>query len=245
MARTVTLTTMINRVRLETDQAYSTTIVSAPFITDAFITDALNEGIAEIWQYLVTNAPDRARTSTTIAVVAGTESYTLPSDFQAIRGVDYPVGSYAASVHPYSFEERNDLQGPWTAIDSIDGAPLRYHVHGSAVTGSSARISFRPVPAAAATVTVHYVAVPAALSAGGDTFDGIIGLEAYAVAYAKAKVHSRTQDREGEAVARADMERTKTNIKMEAGRRDRSGLEVVAQVRDRDSNRGRARWPIS
>jgi hypothetical protein len=32
---------------------------------------------------------------------------------------------------------------------------------------------------------------------------------------------------------------------MEAGRRDRSGLEVVVQVRDRDSNRGRARWPLS
>jgi hypothetical protein len=242
MARTVTLTTMINRVRRETDQEYSASIVSAPFITDAFITDALNEGIAEIWQYLATNAPDRARTSATLSVVAGTESYTLPSDFQAIRGVDYPVGSYTASVHPYSFEERNDLQGPWTAID---GAPFRYHVHGSGVTGSATRISFRPVPAATATVTVHYVAVPAALSAGGDTFDGIIGLESYAVAYAKAKVHSRTQDREGEAVARADMERIKANIKMEAGRRDRSGLEVVVQVRDRDSNRGRARWPLS
>ena len=242
MARTVTLTTMINRVRRETDQEYSASIVSAPFITDAFITDALNEGIAEIWQYLVTNAPDRARTSTTITVVAGTESYTLPSDFQAIRGVDYPVGSYAASVHPYSFEERNELQGPWTA--TIEGAPFRYHVHGSAVTGSAARISFRPVPATSATVTVYYVAVPAALASGGDTFDGIIGLESYAVAYAKAKVYSRTQDREGEAVAKAEMERIKFNIKMEAGRRDRSGLEVVAQVRDRD-NRGRARWPLS
>lgn len=244
MARTVTLTTMLNRVRRETDQEYSGTVVSAPFITDAFITDAINEGIAEIWQYLVTNAPDRARTSSTINVIAGTESYTLPSDFQAIRGVDYPVGTYAATVHPYAFEERNELQQPWPAFASPDGAPFRYHVHGSSVTGAGARISFRPVPTTAATVTIHYVAVPAALTAGGDTFDGIIGLEAYAIAYAKAKVHSRTQDREGEAVAKADMERIKTNIKMEAGRRDRSGLEVVAQVRDRDDNRGRARRPL-
>jgi hypothetical protein len=243
MARTVTLTTMINRVRRETDQEYDLSIVSAPFVTDAFITDAINEGIAEIAQYLVTTDPDRMRTSTSVTLVPGTESYSLPATFQAIRGVDYPVGSYTATVHPYAFEERNDLQQPWPAFASPEGAPFRYHVHGSGVNGSAGRISFRPVPSVSATVTVHYVAVPAALSSGADTFDGIIGLEAYAVAYAKDKVFSRTQDREGQAIAKADMERVKSNIKMEAGRRDRSGLEVVAQVRDRDNFRGRSRLP--
>jgi len=235
MARTVTLTTMITRVRRETHQDYDVAVVSAPFVTDAMITDWLNEGIAEIAQYLVTVAPDRMRATTSIAVVVGTEEYTLPSTFQSVRGVDYPIGARYVDVHPYAFQERNDLWRPWSS--EADEAPFRYHVFGNGVSGSAARISFRPVPTAAATVLLHYVAVPAALANPGDTFDGIIGLEGYAVAYAEAKVHKRAGEPEGVAVAMAEMQRIKTNIQTEAGRRDRSGLEVVADVRSQGGRR--------
>lgn len=237
MPRTVTLTTMIARVRRETDQEYDSIVVQVPFITDTFITDALNEGIAEFWQYLATNAPDRVRTVATISVVTGTESYALPADFQAIRGVDYPVGTDGAGgtryvdVHPYAFEERNNYTAPWPVYPLTDGAPFRYHVHGSDTDGSAVRISFRPVPQSSATVRVHYLAVPTALSAGDDELDGIIGLERYAVSYAKARVYSRLRDKESELSEVGELERTKQNILLEAGRRDRSGLEVVADVR--------------
>jgi hypothetical protein len=241
MSRTVTLTTMIARVRRETDQEYDPVVVSTPFITDTMIVDWLNEGIAELWQFLVTNAPDRARTTATISLVVGTEDYALPAGFQAVRGVDYPVGGTYVDVLPYSFEERNVLVGPWPVypVYPMDGgAPFRYHVYGF---GSAARISFRPTPQATATVRLHYVGVPTALSAGGDTFDGIIGLEGYAVAFSKDKVYERTHDREGRMTAQAEMARIKENILLEAGRRDRSGIEVVARVASRDGH-GPFRW---
>jgi hypothetical protein len=238
MSRTVTLTTLIARVRRETDQEYDAAVVSAPFITDATITDWVNEGIAEVWQYLVTNAPDRARTVGTISVVAGTEDYALPSGFQAVRGVDYPVGDVYVDVLPYSFEERNSLVGPWPVYPIDGGAPFRYLVYGA---GSAARISFRPTPTATASVRLHYVATPTALSAGADTFDGIIGLEGYAVAFTKDKVYERTHDREGRMTAQAEMSRIKENILIEAGRRDRSGVEVVARVASREGH-GPFRW---
>jgi hypothetical protein len=189
MARTATLTTMIARVRRETDQEYDSAVVTSPFITDAFITDGLNEGVAEFWQALVTVAPDRALTTTAISVVAGTEEYALPSGFQSVRGLDYPVGSDRyVDVLPYAFEERNSLQGPWPFVPAFGGAPFRYP---------------------------------------------IIGLEAFVVAYAKDKVYERTHDREGRATAQAEMARLMARVQTEAGRRDRSGLEVVARVRSR------------
>ena len=235
MARTVTLTTLIARVRRETDQEYDPAVVSAPAVTDASITDWLNEGIAEVWQLLVTPDPDRALTTSTITTVAGTEEYALPSGFEAMRGLDYPVGSYYIDVKPYSFAERNQLQTPWATSATLGGAaPFRYHVQRNGVSGSAARLSLRPIPTAIVTLTIHYVAVPVALSAGGDTFDGIIGLEGYAVAYARAKVHGKMQEPDGVAIAGADMARIRENIQMEAGRRDRSGLEVVARVEPRD-----------
>jgi hypothetical protein len=234
MARTATLTTMIARVRRETDQEYDSAVVTSPFITDAFIIDGLNEGVAEYWQALVTAAPDRALTTTAISVVAGTEEYALPSGFQSVRGVDYPVSSDRyVDVLPYAFEERNSLQGPWPIVPAHGGAPFRYHVIRNGVSGSAARISFRPIPTATAAVQLHYVAVPAALSAGADTLDGIIGLEGFCVAYAKDKVYERTHDREGRATAQAEMARLMARVQTEAGRRDRSGLEVVARVRSR------------
>lgn len=234
MARTVTLTTMIARVRRETDQEYDTAVVSAPNVTDATITDWLNEGIAEIWQQLVTVAPDRAVTTATITVVAGTEEYALPSGFVSVRGVDYPVdgGTRYVDVTPYAFAERNQLHNAWPTA-GVGAAPFRYYVQRNGASGSAARISFRPVPTANASVLLHYVATPAALSAGGDTFDGIIGLEGYAVAFARAKIHARLQEPDGVAIANAEMARILQNIKLEAGRRDRSGLEVVARVRNR------------
>ncbi len=242
MARTVTLTTMIARVREETDQEYDAAIVSAPFISNAFITDKLNEGIAEIWQALVTVDPNRAHTTSTITTVIGTEEYALPAGFQSVRGLDYPVSrGRTATVYPYAFEERNELQAPWSTVGG-DAAPFRYHVSRNGVSGSAARISFRPVPTSVATVTIHYVAVPAALSAGADTFDGIIGLEGYAVAFAKDKVYERTHDREGRMTAQAEMARIMGNIQTEAGRRDRSGLEVVARVPGRGDRYGAFRF---
>lgn len=234
MARTVTLTTMIARVRRETDQEYDTAVVSAPAVTDASITDWLNEGIAEVWRLLVTADPDRGLTTGTLTTVVGTEEYALPSGFVSMRGLDYPIGSHFVDVEPYSFSERNQLQTPWASAATIGGgAPFRYYVQRNGASGSAARISFRPVPTANASVLLHYVATPAALSAGGDTFDGIIGLEGYAVAFARAKIHARLQEPDGVAIANAEMARILQNIKLEAGRRDRSGLEVVARVRNR------------
>lgn len=233
MARTVTLTTLIARVRRETDQEYDVAVVSAPAVTDATITDWLNEGIAEIWQTLVTSDPDRALTTSTIAVVSGTEEYALPSGFEAIRGLDYPVdgGSRYVDVRPYQFAERNLLTRTGATLATIGGEPpFRYRVQRNGVSGSSARISLRPVPTAAVTLQIHYVAVPAALAAGGDTFDGIIGLEGFAVAYARMKIHQRMQEPDGVAAAMGEMARISENIKLEAGRRDRSGFEVVADV---------------
>ena len=235
MARTATLTTMIARVRRETDQEYDVAVVSAPAITDASITDWINEGIVEVWQQLVTEAPDRALTTSTITTVVGTEEYALPSGFVSMRGVDYPVGGGRyVDVWPYAFGERNQLHGPWPS--GPGSAPFKYYVMRNAVSGSAARLSLRPIPTEIVTLQLHYVAAPEALSAGGDTFDVILGFGGFAGAVAKPKVHAKLQEPDGVAIANAEMARIMRNILQEAGRRDRSGLEVVARVRDRGCN---------
>ena len=224
MPRTATLAEMRSQVRRETDQEQST------FVSDAEINRWLNQGIAEVWRLLVNADPNRGLVSTTIATTTGTTEYALPSGFMAIRGLDYPLGDGRyCDVQPYAFTERNQLQSP---LGTLVGTPCRYLVLRGDVSNSTSRLSLLPDPGTAS-YRLWYVGVPATLSLDADTFDGIIGFEDYAVAWACERVRRKAE--EDPSPHTQDQARIEVRIQQEAGRRDRSGNEHVARVRSRSS----------
>lgn len=209
------------RVRQETDQEQST------FVSNAEIDAWINQGVAEVWRLLTTRDPNRGITTATISCTAGTTEYTLPADFMAIRGLDYPLGGGRyASLEPYAFAERNQLAGAPT----VGIPPCRYLVLRGSTDNAASRISLLPDPGTV-NLTLWYVAVPELLVDDTDAFDGIIGFEDYPIAWAAMRV--RTKAEEDFSSHMTDLARIEDRIKTEAGRRDRTGLEQIARVRGR------------
>jgi len=178
MARTRTLTNLIADVRAVAD------IEGDLHVTDAQITEFLNQGITELYDMLVeARGHEYYLTSGTVATVSGTETYSLPTDFMELHKVDIAVNGSNWDLTPYSLHERND----YNQTSGGSTYPVVYRVIGG-------NISLLPVPRAVYTVTLRYVPCATRLASGSDTFDGISGWEEYpiwrAAAYCLAKEES-------------------------------------------------------
>jgi len=80
MAALVTLATMRDRARRRANMENST------FVTDAELTDEINQYVTEVYDMLVAAAPPGYYAATsTITVVAGTVAYALPTDFRSLQ----------------------------------------------------------------------------------------------------------------------------------------------------------------
>jgi hypothetical protein len=224
MPSTAALSTMRARVRAITDQ------LESDFVTDAQIDDWINQGVKHVWQLLTTADPDRGTSQATINTTAGTELYVLPTDFMSLRGVDYPIsgGDRFVTMEPYAFKERNQYQTRWAPVYR---SPSKYRVLLGNREGTDARISFRPDPGTAA-IVLWYVAVPPPLVADADRFDGIIGFEDYPVYWACIEVRAKAE--EDDSSERMNLAAIEQKIQAEAGRRDRSGQQRIARVRNRE-----------
>jgi len=179
---------------------------------------------------LCTADPNRGLTSTTLSTTSGTTEYALPSDFMALRGLDYPLDSTNyASVEPFAFAERNQFL---TGATYNGIPPCKYLVLRGSVDNATSRIMLLPDPGTHS-YRLWYVAVPATLSLDADGFDGIIGFEDYPIAWACERVRRKAEEDPSQHLQ--DQLRIEERIKTEAGRRDRSGNERVARVRGRGS----------
>ena len=89
MADVVSLSTL----RLLTKQRAD--MENSQFITDDEWRRMLNRSYAELYDLIVTsaNSEDYFLNSSTITLVSGTQSYSLPTDFYKSRGVDLNIGS--------------------------------------------------------------------------------------------------------------------------------------------------------
>lgn len=209
MARTRTLTNLIADVRACSDTENDT------HVTDAQITEFLNQAIAELYDLLVdARGHEYYITTGTISLVAGTEKYNLPSDFYQMLHVEIAIGNWNYDVLPYSIHERTK----YNQLVAATTYPGLYRVMGS-------QISFLPVPRAAFTVTIYYVPFPTRLSAGSDTFDGIAGWEEYAVWRAAAYVLAKEES--DPSFALQMLANLKDRIQRMADKRSSAGNERV------------------
>lgn len=178
MARTVTLTSLLAQVRQRADIESAT--ARHP---DSQLTEYINQSWAELHDELAQSVQDYLVTSSTISVVNGTDTYSLPATFYKLRAIFVTVGSSYIELHPFHIQEIGKYQyaGGW-----YTDAPMAYHLTGS-------NILFKPTPNGAYTVTLYFTPAPARVSVVSETFDGIAGWEEFVVWDSAAKVMARDE----------------------------------------------------
>lgn len=220
--RTRTLLAMRNEARALADT------VNDPHVSDAQATLWINQGIADLWRQLVHHDPDRYVIRTTLATTTGTLSYSLTvtaPDLMAIRRVDLIRGTLRIPIEPFSIQEP-----PYLSQDSRGGGGTRYRLMGGGIAGAATALYFDPDPGTN-TYALWYIQAPQTLSADGDTFDGIAGLEDYVVAFTALRMQIR-QETDPSAVM-AEMSRIASSIGATAAHRDVGRAPRIADVRPR------------
>lgn len=218
MARLVTLTKLITRVRQRTDLESQTRR-----FTDAEITDHINEGIAEL-EDVIRGAfgQEYRRAQATFNTVNGTQLYALPADFLSLLSVDVQFSTNIfLTARPYMENERNAYK--FFPIGWLYGQPIWYRLIG-------ANISFIPVPQGVFTVFVNYMPTSPVLVNGSDAYDGVAGWEEYAVLDAAMKCLIKDEDTDIMGVLSGQKEKIKQRILDYAPERDAGQPERVKDV---------------
>lgn len=220
MARTRTLANFIADVRQRANQENST------FVTDAEITEYLNQELAELWARLVQGegAP-HFRSSSTISVTSGTALYSLPADFWRLQEVTATINGITGALHPFMAMEHGTLQnkGPWGPW-----SPVRYRVQADQIEFLPATQSF--------TATLYYSPNCPRLVNNTDTFDGFNGYEMAAIYGTCATIAQKEESDPAFFLAQKD--RILAFIDSLAAQRDASHPERVQDVTFE------AQWPF-
>lgn len=203
---------MLLDVRQRTNQENST------FVTDAELTEYLNQELAELHARLVQGegAP-HYRASGTIAVTAGTALYPLPADFWRLQEVTATINGVTGPLHPFMPMEHGWLQnsGPWGPW-----SPVRYRVQANNIEFLPATQSY--------TATVYYSPTCPRLVAPTDPFDGFDGYEMAAIYGTCAVVAAKEESEPGFFLSQK--ERIYKHIDSLAAQRDASHPERVQDV---------------
>ncbi len=160
------------------DVRQRTNMENSEFVTDAELTEYLNQELAELCSRLgLEQGQPFFRASTPFTVTVGTALYALPADFFMIQHVEATINGCTGPLRPFMQSEHAGLTSStgWPA-----GPPVMYRVQGD-------NIEFLPATRAF-TATVYYTPRQARLTAGSDTFDGFNGFEVAAIYGACATV---------------------------------------------------------
>lgn len=130
MARNATLQELRILARRYADMVHST------FVDEVEVNDYINASYAELYTLLVQSGCDYFWDSEDIAVTSATDTYPLPDDFMALRGVDVDFGDGPYEALPYVFAERNF----YPATDSSAGsytATIHYYPNPPKMVGDT------------------------------------------------------------------------------------------------------------
>lgn len=152
----VTLAQLRTQARQRADMANST------FVDDDELTTYINDSYLELYDLLVSKFEDYfVGTPTSFTLASGVSTYTLPSDFYKLVGLDKALGGgdYYA-LRPFNFNERN-IRSTLSLYRGIY-PNIRYRVVGGV-------IRFTPEDQAAGDYRIWYVPNATLLTATTDT----------------------------------------------------------------------------
>lgn len=230
MARTRTLAQLRTEALQIADMENSSFVGTA---TGGEVDRYLNEGISELYDLILESAGQEwfLKTST-VNVVAGTQTYALASDMYVLKGMDLDTGGGSVPLRPYMFDERHVGNTPgWQSARGWVYDLVRYRVYGDhdAATGVyTPRVRFTPEPTGSHTVTVWYVPHAPVLDADTDVWDGFNGWEEYAVVFAAIRMMEKEESDASHLHVR--LERLRQRIQSLSGARDQGMPEHVQDL---------------
>ena len=215
MARTRTLTNLIADCRQRANMVNST------FVSDAEITEFLNQELAELYNVFI-QCEDHPyfRSSQSYTVTSTTTSQSLPATFLRVQSVEATINGIVGLLHPFMAAERAILVNAGTQGLSRLVHPVAYRVQAS-------NIEFLPVTQSF-TATLYYTPAQTRLSAGSDTFDGYNGFEAAAIYGTVAIMLAKEESDPSFNLSQKD--RIYRSIEMWASNRDASHAPRVQEV---------------
>lgn len=170
-----TLSSLRTRVRARADMKNSN------FVEDSELNQYINSSYQELYDLLVASFEDyytAAPTSFTIS--SGSNTYTLPTDFYKLRGVDCSIdGVNYYTMQPFDFANRNNFNNTVGVLNSYQFQNL-YRIVGD-------KIYITPEDNAAGSYRLWYVPRATVLTLDASTLDGINGWEEYVVVDAARK----------------------------------------------------------
>lgn len=199
MARTVTLTTLQNRVKQRANVEVAS---SAALYTTSELNDNINEGIAEWYDRVVSNVDSPPYLeSVTFTTNASTDTYIIGSgqainvsDFYKAKGFDVTFGqNIVITARPFNWSERNRFK--WYP-GWIYSQPVFYQLIGKSSAVANAgqdSVKLIPAPSGQFTVTMWYIPTPPVLVGGSDAIDGMNGSEEIVVLSAASKLLNKQE----------------------------------------------------
>jgi len=143
------MTDLVSLTELRTLTRQRADMENSQFVTDTELTRYLNNSWGELYNLIVENFnEDYYTTSSTISLSSGTDSYSLPSDFYKLRGVDLVVTSTeSVPLRRYNWSQRtrNSL--------TVYARDYRYRVQRKSIV-------FTPTPSTSDSVKLFYIPSP-------------------------------------------------------------------------------------
>lgn len=151
-------------------------MVNGTFISTSEWTSMVNASASALWDRLVEayGSDFEVASAYSITTDGTNDSYTLPTDFYRLLGVDLQLnGSQYVTIWKFNFADRNrytlpNIQTMWGRTN------VRYRLRGGSIW-------FIPMPAANTVLRLWYAPRFTPLVNGADTFDGINGWEEWII----------------------------------------------------------------
>lgn len=160
MARTITVSDLMAKIRRRTDE------VDSRFITDTELIDYIDSAYVVMYDILVQKFKDYKIDFATFTTSASTNIYNLPANFYKFRGLDTSNG---LTVNSFNFEERAMFTNSMYVNDGYE-TNLRYCILGETLL-------LLPTPQGSESLTLWYVPAPARITSEDQIIDGHAGYE--------------------------------------------------------------------
>jgi hypothetical protein len=185
----------------------------------------INQGITELAELLIKSGQDYKLTSAIVSTINGTDTYLLPFDFVAIKGVDIQIGGQQQfDGVRFNWADRNKykLIGNGWFYDQ----PVYYDLRDN-------NIVFMPAPQGSYVVSVWYFAVPQTLSEPDDVIDCVLGWEELITCSAAIKLLEREESFDKAARLDAAFAKVKERVQAMAPKRNAGEPPRVSRTRSR------------
>lgn len=198
MAGTVALLVIRDAVRRRADQ------VNSDFRSDADVNDLINRTLAEVYEHIIIQQPERYLSSVTFNTVNGTASYPLTALAYKVKSIDavFPGYQVPRELDMFQWQDRNRYR---LGVGWNYNTPVAWRLYAN-------NIVFAPTPTSVIPITVWYHPLPPTLTFDSDSFDGVAGWDEAIIVGAAWKLALEEADTELSSQLGAEYQRQLARI---------------------------------